>query len=74
MLRNVRYDKIKIVHKLSCLLWFLEKHGIEDAKTASDDATVKLMEELKKDLHKHLDAFDSPCCAKCNGDSCSSCK
>jgi len=74
MLHNVRYDTIKLTHKLSCLIWFIEKHAIEDAQTAGDDACVQAMRELKSDLQKHLETFDAMSCCKNSGEACSGCR
>lgn len=74
MLKNIRYDKVKLLHELSCLVWFVEKHGIEDAKTTGDKETIELMQELKHDLQKHLEKLDKICCCKSENGGCSSCE
>ncbi len=74
MLNNVRYDKIKLLHKLSCIIWFIEKHGVEDAQTAGDKETVELMKNLKQDLQSYLNQLDEVACCKSGNGGCSSCK
>jgi len=54
MLDNCNYDKIKVLHELSCVAWFLEKHGLQDAKSVGDEQCCKVFENLKKDLEKHI--------------------
>lgn len=74
MLKNVRYNKIKLLHELSCLVWFVEKHGIEDAKTAGDKETMQLMQNLKNDLQQYLKKIDNSCCCKQENGGCSACE
>lgn len=64
---NCKYNKVKILHDLSALCWFIQKHALEDAKKANDADCVKKLQELSKDLEKHLEAFKHcPCkCAEC---------
>ncbi len=54
MLDDCSYDKIKILHELSCISWFLEKHGLQDTKNSDDENTRKIFTELKKDLDKYI--------------------
>ena len=65
-MHNCKYDKIKIAHKLSCLSWFIEKHGKEDAKKVGDIQCVAAMENLHKDLQKHLAVFEKRKGQKCH--------
>jgi len=55
MLDNCQYNKVKILHELSSLAWFIEKHAIENANKAGDTSCIKEMEEIKKDLVKNID-------------------
>ncbi len=54
MLKHNEYDKAKLLHKLSCLIWFIENHAHEDAKKADDKEFAKILEHLKKDLNKYI--------------------
>jgi hypothetical protein len=66
MMDNCKYNKVKVLHDLSALCWFIEKHALDDAKKIKDDACLKKLQELSKDLEKHLVAFKCPCkCAEC---------
>ena len=62
MLNNCKYDKIKIVSKLSCLSWFIEKHGLEDAKKDNDLECESAMKALHADLQKHIEIFEKLIC------------
>ncbi len=62
MLDNVSYDKIKLLHKLSCINWFIEKHGKVDAQTAGDQAFVATLTELQKDLQKYIEKLQQGVC------------
>ncbi len=59
MLSNNKYNKNKILHDLSCLYWFLDKHAIEEAKKSNDQELARELEKLKLDLDKHIDNFDA---------------
>lgn len=62
MFKNRHYDKIKILHSLSCLTWFMEKHAIQDAKNENHTECTQAFEELKKDLTHRLEKIDSLLC------------
>lgn len=62
MLDNCSYNKIKLLHELSCLLWFLEKHAIKDAENAGDRDCVELLTALQRDLNKHLEKLNKSVC------------
>ena len=57
MLSDCNYDKIKLVYKLSSLLWFIQKSAIKDAEAAKDAACVEALRNMEKDLKKHLDVL-----------------
>lgn len=57
-LKNCCYNKLKLLYKTSKILWFIEKHGIEDAKKANDENCYILLEEMKKDLEKHVQKLE----------------
>ncbi|MGB8366993.1 MAG: hypothetical protein WCD44_01410 [Candidatus Babeliales bacterium] len=57
MLDNCFYDKVKLLHNLSCTSWFIDKHAKEDAKKAGDDKLIALLEKLEQDLHKYVDSL-----------------
>ena len=59
MLHNVMYNKIKLAYRLSRLVWFIEKHGIDDAKTAGDEECIELMQNLKRDLQSYMEELEA---------------
>jgi len=59
MLEDCRYNKIKLVHELSSILWFLEKCCTRDAKDAGNLQHTNYLEELKQDLEKHIKKIDN---------------
>ena len=62
MLDNVSYDKIKLLHELSCMIWFLEKHALKDAQAAGDTECYDLFVMLNKDLQKHIEKIRGSVC------------
>lgn len=61
-LPNCCYNKIKLLYKLSASLWFIEKHALEDSKKAHDEKCFAELEELKKDLEKHVEKMKQLLC------------
>ncbi len=57
MLDNCFYNKIKLLHDLSCVRWFIDKHAKEDAKKAGDTKFYALLENLERDLEGYVDAL-----------------
>lgn len=62
MLDHCTYDKIKLLHELSKLTWFVEKHGKRDAQAAGDSACFDMFEELAIDLQKHVEKLEKTLC------------
>ncbi|MFA5075248.1 MAG: hypothetical protein WC436_04050 [Candidatus Babeliales bacterium] len=58
MLSNCRYNKVKVLHDMSKLLWFIEKHGIGDARQGDDSNCMKVLADLKRDLEKHIKSLN----------------
>lgn len=54
MLNNCKYNKIKLLHELSCIAWFLEKHATQDAQTAGENDCIQTFKAIKNDLEKHI--------------------
>ncbi len=65
MLDNCFYNKIKVLHKLSCLQWFLKKHAHDDAKKVDHGECHEFFEKLEKDLGEHVAELKSMVCKKC---------
>lgn len=54
MLDHCTYDRIKLLHELSRLLWFIEKHGKPNAKEEGDQQLFDNLEKLAQDLEKNV--------------------
>jgi hypothetical protein len=61
-LDNTSYNKIKLLHKLSCINWFIEKHAQHDAETAGDQEFLSSLIQLQKDLEKHIEKLQHGMC------------
>lgn len=59
MLSDCKYNKIKILHELSSIVWFLDKCGVQDAKKSQDAACLELFETLRKDLDTYIKKLES---------------
>ncbi len=64
MLDHCTYDKIKLLHELSSLLWFIEKYAKGDAKNANDTKCNEALDKLAQDLGKHIDQLNAILCKK----------
>ena len=54
MLDHCTYDKVKLLHEISSIIWFIEKHAKQDAKSANDIVCHDLFEKLAQDLEKYV--------------------
>jgi hypothetical protein len=64
LLKNCLYNKIKLLHELSSLLWFIENHAEADAKEANSPQCHDFLDRLEKDLEKHVQELKTLIC-KC---------
>lgn len=64
MLHNCEYDKIKILHMICKLEWFIRKHAKDEAKSQGEAASLTALESLQKDLEKHIEVFHKLVCKK----------
>lgn len=53
-LNNCLYNKIKLLHELSSILWFIEHHAMVDSKNENDSECHTFLEKLEKNLHEHV--------------------
>ncbi len=58
MLHDCRYNEIKILHDLSKLVWFIEKHCEKKAKSDCHEESCKTFDDLKKMLEQYIDELD----------------
>ncbi len=54
MLDNCNYTKIKLLHKLSQIAWYCEKHAQQDAEETGHPACQEMYEEIRQDCEKHM--------------------
>jgi hypothetical protein len=50
---DCNYDKVKLLHQLSKLLWMIDKHYLADAKKANHPLCAEMYKDIAKDLQKH---------------------
>jgi len=55
MLDNCNYTKVKLLHDLSRITWYLKRHAKEDAKKSGHVLCHTMCEEMEKDLEKHME-------------------
>ncbi len=54
-LNNCDYNKIKVVHELSQLQWFLEKHAMPDATAHGHPLCANMWKEIHSEINKWLE-------------------
>ena len=57
MLSNCNYNKIRLLHDLSRIDWYLKKHAKRDAKREGHKQCHDMCVKLEKDLEKHIDTI-----------------
>ncbi len=62
VLDNCTYNKIKLMHEISSMLWFISHHAINDAKAAGDVSCVETLQVLEEDLQRHLERLRQNMC------------
>jgi hypothetical protein len=62
VLDNCTYNKIKLIHELSALAWFIDKHALTDAQKAGDKECADALQALYRDLTKHLEKIQTSMC------------
>jgi len=62
MLKDCKYNNVKILHEISCLAWFIDKHAKIQAQNAGDKECEQLLENLYNELKKHIDQFEALIC------------
>ena len=53
MKSNCNYDKLKLLHEVSHMIWRIEKHYIRDAKRDKHPLCAAMYKELADELKKH---------------------
>lgn len=65
MLHNCLYNKIKLLHDLSCASWFIKKHAMQDAQEEKHTDCMKDLEEIQADLERHIKNIEKKICKGC---------
>jgi hypothetical protein len=55
MLNDCNYNKVRLMHDLSRIVWYLKKHAKKDANVEGHVLCHKLCEEIEADLEKHIE-------------------
>lgn len=55
MLNNCNYSKVRLLHDLSRIVWYLKKHAKDDAREEGHELCHTMCEEIEADLEKHID-------------------
>jgi hypothetical protein len=56
MLNNCSYNKVKLIHDLSKIVWFMKHFCDRDAKGCSKEC-VAVFSKVQKDLEKSIEAL-----------------
>lgn len=62
MLDNASYNKVKLIHEISRIIWFIDKHGLTDASNAGDRECMDILIGIRKDLEKSLEKLQKNVC------------
>ena len=58
MLNDCRYNEIKLLHELSKLVWFIDKHCEKDAKSGCHESCGETLANLKQTLESYIEKID----------------
>ena len=53
-MKNCKYNKIKLMHKLNKISWFIEKYAKNDATNDGDNECCEHLKKMQADLDKHV--------------------
>ncbi|HVX01344.1 MAG TPA: hypothetical protein VHA52_13055 [Candidatus Babeliaceae bacterium] len=62
ILDNASYNKIKLLHEISEIVWFLEKHALRDAENAGDQESYNELLGLQRELERHIERLRNAIC------------
>lgn len=65
MLNDCTYDAITLLKKISCTMWFIKKHALEEAQSQKNSECATLYENLYKDLEKYIEPLKKELCKSC---------
>ena len=55
MLSNCNYNKVRLLHDLSRIDWYLENHAKKDAKEGGHELCHAVCDDIHKDIEKHIE-------------------
>lgn len=55
MLSDASYTYTKLLHDLSRIVWYLDKHAKHDVKKAGHVLSDPMLEEMRKDLESNIE-------------------
>jgi len=64
MLNDCKYNKVKLLHELSSLAWFIDQCALKDAEKSNEDGCLEVLKDLSRDLKKYTEAIEKamqPC-------------
>ncbi|MGC2310795.1 MAG: hypothetical protein WA432_04200 [Candidatus Babeliaceae bacterium] len=59
---NNTYNKIKLLHELTRLNWFLEKHALNDAQMTGDQEFLVVLTKLNHNLTDNIEKMQQSVC------------
>jgi len=54
MMNDCKYNKIKLLHELSSIAWFIDKCGLQDAQESGDTKCVELFKSIRSELDTYI--------------------
>lgn len=64
ILKDAKYNKIKILQTLSQLEWFIKKHALSDAQSENEKKMEEFLKELCKELESNIKKIEQLCLEK----------
>lgn len=65
MLDNCTYDLVAILKKVSCTMWFIKQHALDEAKKQNNTECTRLYTSLLGDLEKYVEPLKKEFCKLC---------
>lgn len=69
---NCFYDKVRILHDLCRVVWFIQKHGIADARKEGNKECRALFDAINVQLQEYIEELrsmlieENHACASCD--------
>lgn len=65
-LDNCLYNKVKLLHLISKIIWFIENHACNDAQQAQEHELDATLKQLATDLEPYLKKLKTDLCNDCS--------